>query len=348
VRLTADRHTLIGPRRVVPLSLLASEYPQVVSELHSQATVTPRDDVAVQFLVARRQPARPLDDDDLAILKRLADGPMSLAALVRTSRYGAIVLRRIDRLVSERLVLRAAFTPTDALHALGRLDLWNAEAAQLGARVLAAVGRRSHDGLCHEVIESVSRLAAKALISKVLSDESHLPTWDSEPTAAFLLDRALDGRQESDLDLNVRLRQPVVAIGAPVEAYMPRVAERLHTRLLIPSHADVANAVGAVAGGVVQHQRVLISPIQDGETFRLHLPEGIHDLDDLEEAVAFAQEKMTPWITDLAQKVGAGQVEVQMVREDRDVLVKSGWGDKLYLGTELYFTAVGRPSPAVR
>jgi hypothetical protein len=29
------------------------------------------------------------------------------------------------------------------------------------------------------------------------------------------------------------------------------------------------------------------------------------------------------------------------------VLVKAGWGEKLYLGTELVFTAVGRPSPAL-
>ena len=47
------------------------------------------------------------------------------------------------------------------------------------------------------------------------------------------------------------------------------------------------------------------------------------------------------------EQAGAAQVEVQMIREDREVLVKAGWGDKLYLGTELTFTAVGRPSPAV-
>jgi hypothetical protein len=37
-----------------------------------------------------------------------------------------------------------------------------------------------------------------------------------------------------------------------------------------------------------------------------------------------------------------------MIREDREVLVKAGWGDQLYLGTELVFTAVGRPSPAIQ
>jgi N-methylhydantoinase A/oxoprolinase/acetone carboxylase beta subunit len=127
---------------------------------------------------------------------------------------------------------------------------------------------------------------------------------------------------------------------------MPRVADRLNTQLIIPPHAEVANAVGAVAGGVIQRQRVLITPLEDGEALRLHLPQEVVDFHSVEEAVAYAQEKMEPWIAALARKAGAAQIEVQMAREDRDVSVKVGWGDQIYLGTELIFTAVGRPSPA--
>jgi N-methylhydantoinase A/oxoprolinase/acetone carboxylase beta subunit len=120
----------------------------------------------------------------------------------------------------------------------------------------------------------------------------------------------------------------------------------LNTRLVIPSHAEVANAVGAVAGGVVQRQRVLITPIEDGDALRLHLPQGVRDFHDLEEAVRYARRQMIPWVKNRARQAGAAQVEVNMSRHDRDVLVQAGWGDKLYLGTELVFTAVGRPSPA--
>jgi N-methylhydantoinase A/oxoprolinase/acetone carboxylase beta subunit len=258
-----------------------------------------------------------------------------------------MILRRVDSLVAERLVLRAGFTPTDALHAQGRLSLWNGEAARLGAQVLASLGRRSVAELCQEVVDGVSSRAATALVSKVLSDESHPPDWQGERTAALLLDRALSRNLDDNLAIDLTLRQPLVAIGAPVEAYMPRVAEQLHTHLLIPPHAEVANAVGAVAGGVVQRQRVLITPIQQGDTVRVHLPQSVHDFSDLEQAVSFAEQRMVPWVEEQAQQAGARQVEVQMVREDREVLVKAGWGDKLYLGTELTFTAVGRPSPAV-
>ena len=347
VRLDGERRLLIGPRRVVPLSLLASQYPQIVDELRNQVAVRRRPDLANQFVMARRPPTRPLDEDEQMILNQLASGPVSLSFLVRQSRFGSMVLRRVEDLVSERLVMVSGFTPTDALHALGRLDLWDVEAAELGARVYAAMARRRVEELCRTVVEGVSSRAAAAMVSKVLSDEAHAHDWEQEPTAALLLNRALNNDGDSDLELTLTLRRPVVAIGAPVEAYMPRVAERLHTRLVIPPCAEVANAVGAVAGGVVQRHRVLISPIEEGEMLRVHLPHRVRDFHHLDEAVAHAEEEMDGWIRSQARQAGADQVEVQMERKDREVLVSSGWGDQIYLGTELTFTAVGRPSPAM-
>jgi len=129
---------------------------------------------------------------------------------------------------------------------------------------------------------------------------------------------------------------------------MPRVAERLHTELIIPPHAEVANAVGAVAGGVIQRLRVLISSLDGGEQFRLHLPDGVHDFADLEQAVRYARQVMPARVEALARQAGAGQVEVQMARTDRGAKIAAGWGQEVYLGTELIFTAVGRPSPARR
>jgi N-methylhydantoinase A/oxoprolinase/acetone carboxylase beta subunit len=335
---------------VVPLSLLADQHPEIVDDLRRQATAAPRGDLVAQFLIQRRRASRPLDEDEAAILNRVARGPVSLVSLVRESRYGAILLRRVERLVAERLVLRAGFTPTDALHARGRLELWHSEAAALGAQALSTIAGQPVEALCEAIVEGVSERAATALVSKVLSDEAHLPNWDQEPTASLLLKRALTNRGNGDLAYALTLRQPVVAIGAPVEAYMPRVAQVLHTRLIIPPHAEVANAVGAVAGGVVQRQEVLISPLEGSEMLRVHLPppEKVRDFHGLEEAVTFARQRMVPWIEALARKVGAGQVEVHMERTDREVLVKAGWGERLYLGTELVFTAVGRPSPAAR
>ena len=342
VRLDGKRRPAIGPQRVVPLSLLGSQHPEIVEELRRQVQTPPRAEAAAQFLTAHRKPARPLEGEEERILDRLARGPVSLAAVMQDLRYGSLVMRRVERLAAERLVLCAGFTPTDALHALGRLALWDAEAARLGAEVLSAQARCDRDALCRAVVDGVSNRAATALVSKALSEDANLPRWEQEPTAALLLERALDGDggQGAALACALTLRQPLVAIGAPVEAYMPRVAEQLHTRLIIPPHAAVANAVGAVVGGVVQRQQVLISPL-DGR-LRVHLPDGVHDVAGLEEAVAFAQERMRAWLEGQARQAGAGQVEIQVDRRDRYAPVGAGWGEEIYLGTEMTFTAVGR------
>jgi N-methylhydantoinase A/oxoprolinase/acetone carboxylase beta subunit len=259
-----------------------------------------------------------------------------------------LVRRRIEDLEARRVLQRAGFTPTDALHVLGRFQLWDVDASRMGAEMLAGQMGLGTEAFCEQVVRGVADRVATELVSKVLEDEAASPDWEREPTATRLLQRALSGTDDGDLGCDLTLRRSLVAIGAPVEAYMPRVAGRLHTELTIPPHAGVANAVGAVSGGVIQRSRVLISSVSGGDQLRLHLPDGVHDFADLEQAVDYAQGVMSAHVESLARQAGAGQVEVRVARTDRQAKVGPGWGEDVYLGTELIFTAVGRPSPATR
>ena len=348
VRLDGNGRLRIGPQRVVPLCLLASEHPQVMDELRRQATMQEKAEGVAQFVMLWRRPSNLLSDEDRALLRRLETGPQSLPLLISETGHGWLIRRRIEQLEARLVVQRAGFTPTDALHVLGRFQRWNVQASLLGAELLAAQAGLSARDFCEQVVRGASNRVAMELVSKVLEDEVGPPNWEGEPTAAALLERALSNPGDGDLGCELTLRRPLVAIGAPVEAYMPLVAERLHTELIIPPHAEVANAVGAVAGGVVQRLRVLISSLDGGGRFRLHLPDGVHDFGDLEQTVRHAQQVMLPHADALAQQAGAEQVEVRMARTDRRAEVGGGWGEEIYLGTELIFTAVGRPSPARR
>ena len=344
----------IGPRRVVPLCTLASNHPEVVNELRQQTETRQRQGLAGQFVLAQRRAAHGLSDEDRSLLQHLSAGPQSLTALVDRLRYGPLALRRIESLGTRRLLLWAGFTPTDALHVLGRFERWDAEASRIAAGLLAAQLNISPETFCERVVLDVSNRVMTELVSKVLGDErarsktgpSELPDWEREPSAAALLDRALGNVSASDLDCRLTLRHPVVAVGAPVEAYLPRVARQLNTELVVPHYAEVANAVGAVAGGVVLQQTVLIRPLDTNQRVRLHLPHGIRDVSTVEEGVAYAQEVIPVQLLALARQAGADQVEVQMSRVDQGAPVQTGWGQQVYLGTDLMFTAVGRPSPA--
>jgi N-methylhydantoinase A/oxoprolinase/acetone carboxylase beta subunit len=343
VRLDSDGRLTIGPRRVVPLCLLASEYPQVLNELQRQVTLPNQDGLTGQFVLEQRKAAHAVSEGDQSLLSLLEGGPRSIVSLTERGRYGTLVVRQVHNLERQRLVLRSGFTPTDALHVLGRFERWDNQASRLGAELLAARTDSTPESLCEAVVSGLSDRVSTELITKVLSDEVALPDWERDVSAAALLARGLGKVAGSDLECRFALRHPVVAIGAPVEAYLPRVGDQLQTDVIIPPHADVANALGAVAGGVVQQIRVLVRPLDGDSVFRVHLPAGIQDFGNLAEAVAYAERMMMPQAEALAQQAGADHVEVKVTRLDREIPVALGWGQEIYLDTELTFTAVGRP-----
>jgi len=318
----------------------------VADELHRQAADPPRrrDLGAAEFITLGRPANGKLDDADAALLADLARGPQALLQITEQKRVGSLLHRQIEALETRGLVRRAAFTPTDALHVLGRFNRWDVGAARSAAAVLAAQAGVAAEAFCEQVVAGVARRAATELVSKVCEDAGVQPDWEGQPLAGLLLRQALDGCGDAALQCALSLPWPVIAIGAPVAAYLPQVAARLHTELVIPPHAEVANAVGAVAGGIIQRRQVLISPLGDGHRVRLHLPDGVHDFEQIEAAVAHAQAVMLPWIAAQATEAGAEQVVTQMTRHDR--IAPDALGGEVYLGTELTFVATGRPRVA--
>src|SRR4051794_36452743 len=118
---------VLGPRRVVPLSLLAVDQPDLVHEvldrqLHHDA---PNDhDGRFVVPVLGKSAVEAGDDasnsvgltsEELALSERIGSSPVALAGLIRTLTDA----RRLQRLVGRGLVQLAAFTPTDASHVLG-------------------------------------------------------------------------------------------------------------------------------------------------------------------------------------------------------------------------------------
>lgn len=354
VRFDGEGQLSIGPRRAVPLSLLASEHPGIIAELRRQVDWADErwDDGVAEFMVLGRPARGRLSEPERDILDRLAQGPRSLAHLIERSRGGGLARRRLIELEGRGLVRRAGFTPSDALHVLGRFCAWNVEAAQIAATLLARRILMDPAAFCQRVVERFSQRVATELITKVLEDEAIRPDWAREATAAAFLRWALNGREPvaegraADLACALTLRRPVVAIGAPVVAYLPRVAESLHTELIIPPHAEVANAVGAVSSSIIQRAQAFISPLDEEGRVRLHLPDGVRDFGGVRAAAQYAEQMMPGYVEALARRAGAEQVEVSMARVDQTAPVKGSVDQAIYLGSEITFVAAGRPSPA--
>jgi N-methylhydantoinase A/oxoprolinase/acetone carboxylase beta subunit len=353
-RLDRADELLVGPQRVVPLSLLAYQFPQVLDVLRRQLAEPTPDLFDGQFAL-RQRPLRSgrgsLSEAQAELWDKLADGPLSLIDLFRGLRITYFHRRALARLVERGLVVMSSFTPTDAAHVLGYHHDWSVEAAQLGAGLWARLtsqvdgpGNGSDDveAFCRRVMQQVTVQSGRALVSAALAESHGVNLEEHELLRKLFVDQSLmaDGGGDSLLDIALTLRRPLVAIGAPVATYYPAVAQSLRTRLHIPTHAEIANAIGAVVGGVRQSVHVLVKPLEEEEGFRVHLPTGIQDFADLEEAAAYATEQANLWAETHARRAGAVDVQLLTRREDRVVRLQN---EDVYFDTLVTATALGRP-----
>jgi len=318
VHFDRERRLCVGPRRVMPLSLLAGQFPAVLRDLRQLADREQLPAFAAQF--AFRNPGRDLhghfDRLEQRVWEALASTPRRLDEVARTAQG----VEAVRRLIGRGLVTLAGFTPSDALHVLGRQHGWSVEAARLGAAVLAteernASGRSDRDtpeGLCERTYQLVLREAARFVLESVLAHDPGIEAKQSRwGPLGLLIERLIEGRPFSRLiDSRTRLATPLIAIGAPAGSYYPEVARRLGARLLVPEHAAVCNAVGAVAGVVSETSEVLVNQ-PEFEVFRVHDPAGSRDYPDAHAAIEHAKRVSRDLALAAARRAGASNPHVE-------------------------------------
>lgn len=269
IRHNQDNGLDIGPRRAAPLSWMASRWPQVLPVLESlQLSYRRHTHSLAEFfylVVDRPDPADYLPEET-AIEQALRGGPLSLEQLA-TAVGASIYTLRTERLEQQGRIMRCGVTPTDVMHLTDEFTGWNRRAAELGVDILAFQLSMERKELVARVRTQVKEHLYLAIAEMLLSVE--VPHLTGTPEAgphlrgiareAFRqnLDDAKPGRL---LDLSFRTSATLVGIGAPTHLFLPLVARALQTRFLIPPHAAVANAVGAVTGHVVAVEEVLIKP----------------------------------------------------------------------------------------
>jgi N-methylhydantoinase A/oxoprolinase/acetone carboxylase beta subunit len=334
----------LGPRRVVPLSLAAEQHPSMLAMLERQLADEPEEQDG-RFALRQRalEDAVALPPAQARIWAALAEGPRPLASLAA----GYASERALARLVDRGLVVAAALTPSDAAHLLGRQQGWSVDAARIGAVLFARRwagrlgGAPDPAALAARIVEQVVRQSAAALLDTALAE------WRGAAAIGAgdrpLVDEALAGpagRSTDLLSVSIGLGRPIVAIGAPIASYYPEVAARLGTRLVLPPHAAVCNAVGAVVGGVSCTVRAVITAPTEGR-FRAHLPDGVADFTALEPAAVAALATLRRLATEQARAAGAAELEVRETRDDR--IVREADGLELFVESRLAVTAFGRP-----
>ncbi|EFL87640.1 hydantoinase/oxoprolinase N-terminal domain-containing protein [Ahrensia sp. R2A130] len=336
----------LGPRRVVPISLLAVEHGDAVHHVLDEqlkSTLVNRNDGGFAMRSGTGIAAG-LSSREQALFDRLADAPLPLdRALQATSDSAAL-----DRLVERGLVLRCGLTPSDALHALDQQDVWDKEAAvkmlTLFGRVKDGTGKPVYGDpveLARMIVARVERRSAEVVLQTAFAIDGQDPQAVHDPLIASALDRRVGHDDENSpatmAKVDVTLGRPLIGLGASAHAWHPAAARLLGTNIIVPPYAGVANAVGAVVGQVSLTAKTTVSQPAEGHFAVTGLDQPFPSEDT---AVEAARSRAKELVEQLASDAGAQEIRVTLDVEERRAQIE---GRDVLVEAVLTARATGRP-----
>lgn len=255
------RKTYLGPARVIPLCLAASEFPGLLKKLEKNDTLNERimDEIIqpTSFFIRNGADSPELlsgelEENEKVILEHLGREPLSISEISeKTKKHPLMYEGTLKNLIRKRHVSQIGFTPTDALHVLGEYAKWDGRASFIGARILGKTLKQGEEEFSARIKAEVVRKLTLELISFFAED---MKKEDIEKLLA----------KEDFLKFHIKV--PVVLVGAPVRAYLKELNEAVDADIRIPAFHEVGNAVGALAGKIVHRTEVLIRPSAAGNS----------------------------------------------------------------------------------
>jgi len=310
-----NKEFFLGPRRVIPLAVAAVKYPGFLNNL-KRIPMPAREDLCeniqpTKFFVRSGYPAGELSKAEAEVLEVIREEPISvfeISSLIRKDLHP----QTLDTLIKKRLLQAIGFTPTDALHVLREYTAWNEEASRIGAVRLARIMRMTPGEFCIAVKKKVAMNMALHLLSYILA---------GVPEAA--IEKILDGNYPAKLKLGI----PVVLLGGPVRAHRKELEELIDAKILVPKHAEVGNAVGALVGKGIKRSEILIRPeslMSPDKDFLVFAPGSRLKFETYSEALETATEIGKRLVEDYMKECGLSgdQVEISV---EKKTISPDGW-----------------------
>ena len=338
----------LGPRRLIPVSLIATDAPDVVhAALEDQLRRTVPNEHDARFV--RAVPgirADGLPEREQSLLARIGGGVQPLGKVLQTRLDG----QALRRLVARGLVQIAGVTPSDASHVLGGLRDWDANAAR---HALGLIGRRrtgSGNMLCPDplklaemIVDQLTHQTSLALLGTAFAEDAHeFGCAPGDLARHVLMQRGL-AHHKGLVRIESGLNVPVVGLGASAPFYYPAVGERLSCEMILPDHAGVANAIGAVVGRVTIRRSGTVTSQAEGK-YRVHLESGPEDYSDASAAMDALQDALEKDAQAEAVAAGAEDIHTHATRDIRRAQTE---GREVFLEAEIIVKATGRPRVAI-
>lgn len=269
ITLGHDNQVSVGPERVTPLAYLAWEHPEAADQLRALslrawAQATP-DWLEYWFLLREPHHGLLMTSRQKALIEMLRGGPQPVPAILKQLNLLHVAQVGVESLLRQEIIGKAGLTSTDLMHIEGRYNIWNAEASLHAWQAFCQFQFRDAGELRQTVWILMREMILQAIVTFLsgrplqLSDRQRSLEGTDNDMGRWFFYNSLYGAHPQ-LETSIRLRQPIIGIGAPAGIFLPDVARALHTELILPEFHQVANAVGAIAGSVMVEEEILVYP----------------------------------------------------------------------------------------
>lgn len=332
----------LGPRRLVPVSLLATGHGETVhAHLDRQLKQARHNEHYGRFAVPvgrKNAHLSALSRAEAAMLEQIESGPVALDMLIK----GRPQFSTLNRLVARGLVAVSGYTPSDAAHVLGKHSTWDTDAATKAATLFARQKSARGDPIAANatamsdwVFETLIWQSATCLMEAAVGEDGRLP----QTFARQLLAATHQASDTQLISVGLTMARPVVGLGASASTYYPDVAKIMGTDAVVPEHAGVANAVGAVVGNVRVFAQASISQPEQG-VFQVFGTGMTERFTELGKAIAHVEQMLRSEAHQKAVEAGAGEIQIKLNRKDKTANVE---GQDVLIESVVTATASGRP-----
>ena len=331
--------------RIIPICIAATKWPEVkqwISDLDSLKH-SPSDTVSdCEFYTrASNMELSYLTESDKRFLKLIEQRPYAVreASDATVIPFDRFCLRDLE---SEGYVTRIGITPTDILAAEGTYKEYDTAASRKAVEMLAGKADMDVDTFIAKTKEAIVQKICRCIMDHIIRAETGKDELSRSDEA--MIEEIL--RDTREYDIGFRLKMPIVGIGAPVGAWLPKVAEKLNTELILPENYDVGNAIGAISSSVTEvvelSVRAAFQDFSEDPECTVYNGEEAFDFSDKDEALEFAVEEATRIATARAIESGAAEVAIEK-KIDQMLIDVEGNGKKVFRGATVIVRASGKP-----
>ncbi|MDF2685219.1 MAG: dihydropyrimidinase [Clostridia bacterium] len=336
----------LDTQRVLPLSVLASQYPEIINKLKNiNKEKAKHTHLIHEFFVLIKDVSdkEKYSASEKNLCEELKKGPLIYSEAAAAAGKDLYTFNP-SRLEKEGIILRSGLTPTDIMHIKGDFKLFDKNAALLGAKYIAFRLDIEVKELCNKVYELIKEKLYCNIVRILLEDNNRLyKTNFSENDPLYELiknSRLKENDKNSFIAPSFHTSATLVGIGAPIHIFLPDVAERLGTKYIIPENAGVAIAIGALIGNISVNCNVEIKPELYAEgtvNYIIYGKNKNHKVEDLEKAIETAKQEVYEYLVTESKNRGAqGDLNITYEIFNNEAQAKD---NDIYLGTIVSGTA---------